>query len=40
MGKNGSLIADAITQCEPYSSISGRTEFAVTRELVEAGSKN
>ncbi|TBA20180.1 hypothetical protein ELH66_03675 [Rhizobium ruizarguesonis] len=34
------LIADAITQCEPYSSISGRTEFAVTRELVEAGSKN
>ncbi|MGO7960854.1 hypothetical protein [Rhizobium leguminosarum] len=34
------LIADAITQCEPYSSISGRMEFAVTRELVEAGSKN
>ncbi|MGO7586909.1 hypothetical protein ACC689_32465, partial [Rhizobium ruizarguesonis] len=34
------LIADAITECEPYSSISGRTEFAVTRELVEAGSKN
>ncbi|TAT98682.1 hypothetical protein ELH77_03590 [Rhizobium ruizarguesonis] len=34
------LIADAITQCEPYSSISGRTEFAVTREIVEAGSKN
>ncbi|MDC9808001.1 hypothetical protein [Rhizobium binxianense] len=34
------LIADAITQCEPYNSISGRTEFAITRELVEAGSKN
>ncbi|QIO54194.1 hypothetical protein HA461_18135 [Rhizobium leguminosarum bv. trifolii] len=34
------LIADAITECEPYSSISGRTEFAVTRELIEAGSKN
>lgn len=34
------LIADAITQCEPYSSISGRTEFVVTRELVEAGLKN
>ncbi|MGO8454166.1 hypothetical protein ACC779_30365 [Rhizobium ruizarguesonis] len=34
------LIADAITQCEPYSSISGRKEFAVTRELIEAGSKN
>ncbi|NKN08911.1 hypothetical protein [Rhizobium laguerreae] len=34
------LIADAITQCEPYSSVSGRMEFAVTRELVEAGSKN
>ncbi|MEH7880088.1 hypothetical protein V7799_21895 [Rhizobium laguerreae] len=34
------LIADAITQCEPYSSISGKMEFAVTRELVEAGSKN
>ncbi|MGO6818240.1 MULTISPECIES: hypothetical protein [Rhizobium] len=33
-------IADAITQCEPYSSISGRMEFAVTRELIEAGSKN
>lgn len=34
------LIADAITQCEPYSSISGRMEFAVTPDLVEAGSKN
>ncbi|TAX54589.1 hypothetical protein [Rhizobium leguminosarum] len=34
------LIADAITECEPYSSTSGRMEFAVTRELVEAGSKN
>lgn len=34
------LIADAITQCEPYNLISGRTEFAVIRELVEAGSKN
>ncbi|TAU87732.1 hypothetical protein ELI02_04620 [Rhizobium leguminosarum] len=34
------LIADAITECEPYSSISGRMEFAVTRELIEAGSKN
>ncbi|WP_261332550.1 hypothetical protein [Rhizobium leguminosarum] len=38
--KNGSaapLIADAITQCEPYSSVSGKMEFAVTREFVEAG---
>lgn len=34
------LIADAVTQCEPYNSISGKVEFAVTRELVEAGSKN
>ncbi|MGV4792748.1 hypothetical protein [Rhizobium sp. F40D2] len=34
------LVADAITQCEPYTSISGRVEFPVTRERVEAGSKN
>lgn len=34
------LVADAITQCEPYTSISGRVEFVVTRERVEAGSKN
>ncbi|MBX5160364.1 hypothetical protein HJB89_25080 [Rhizobium sp. NZLR8] len=34
------IIADAITQCEPYNSISGRVEFTVTRELVESGSKN
>ncbi len=34
------LIADAITECEPYNSISGRMEFAVTRERIEAGSKN
>ncbi|EJT06586.1 hypothetical protein [Rhizobium sp. CCGE 510] len=33
------LVADAITQCEPYT-ISGRVEFPVTRERVEAGSKN
>jgi hypothetical protein len=34
------LVADAITDCEPYSSISGRVEFAVTPELIEAGPKN
>ncbi|ANL45762.1 UNVERIFIED_ORG: hypothetical protein M2312_004998 [Rhizobium esperanzae] len=34
------LVADAITQCEPYASVSGRVEFPVTRERVEAGSKN
>lgn len=34
------VVADAITQCEPYSSISGRVVFTITPELVEAGSKN
>ncbi|WP_081525724.1 hypothetical protein [Rhizobium sp. CCGE 510] len=34
------LVASAITQCEPYSSISGRVEFAITPELVGRGPKN
>ncbi|NTG34792.1 hypothetical protein G6K91_11030 [Agrobacterium rhizogenes] len=34
------LVADAITACEPYNSISGRIELSVTPELIKAGSKN
>lgn len=33
-------IGDAITDCEPYGSISGKFEFAVTPELVGAAAKN
>lgn len=31
------MITDAITQCEPYGSISERIELSVTPELVNAG---
>ncbi|WP_283195053.1 hypothetical protein [Rhizobium sp. AN80A] len=31
------MIADAITRCEPYGSISERIELSVTPELVNAG---
>lgn len=34
------LVADAITQCEPYRSISERIEFAVTPELLKVGTNN
>jgi len=34
------LVADAITDCEPYSSISGTVEFAITPELIESAPKN
>ncbi|MGO4452079.1 hypothetical protein AB4Y96_24430 [Phyllobacterium sp. TAF24] len=34
------LVADAVTQCEPYGSVSGTFKFVVTPELFEAGSKN
>lgn len=34
------LVADAITECEPYNLISDRIELSVTPELIEAGSKN
>lgn len=34
------LVADAITECQPYNSISERIEISVTPELIEAGSKN
>ena len=33
-------IGDAITDCEPYASISGKFEFAITPELVGAAKKN
>lgn len=36
----GPLVADAITECQPYNSISERIELSVTPELIEAGSKN
>lgn len=34
------VVAEAVTQCDPYGSLSGRFEFAVTPELIEAGPKN
>jgi hypothetical protein len=34
------LVADAITACEPYNSISERIELSLTPELIEAGSKD
>jgi hypothetical protein len=33
-------IGEAITDCEPYGSISGKFEFAVTPELVGPAAKN
>lgn len=33
-------IGDAITDCEPYGSISGKFELAITPELVGAAAKN